>query len=84
MDLEPQKRLTNQELLELIERIRSAAGSEDEITEWVNTLEDQAPNSHVSDLIFWSDLSPEEIMERMVASSVPPLPPPGEPQCQGT
>ncbi|MBE9917911.1 hypothetical protein G8C92_28325 [Paenibacillus donghaensis] len=57
--------LSKQELLELVEKIMQADGSEQEIDEMIDVLERNVPHPQVSDLIFWNEkeLTPEEIIE---------------------
>lgn len=57
--------LSKKELLELVEKIMQADGSEQEIDEMIDVLERNVPHPQVSDLIFWNEkeLTPEEIIE---------------------
>ena len=77
----PKPRLTRQELVDLVEKIVSAEGSEAETSEWLETLEANVPDP-VSDLIFWTqrEMSAEEIVAKALAYEVVAMPPPGESQ----
>jgi hypothetical protein len=51
-------------LIEIIGQIMKSEGSEEEINEWINILENNVPHPAVSDLIFHGDreLTPEEVL----------------------
>ena len=78
----PKPQLTRQELVELVEKIASAEGSEAEMMEWLETLEANVPHPAVIDLIYYSDppLTPEEVVDEALAHvpNIVPMPPPGE------
>lgn len=59
-------KLTKEELVILVERILKADGSEEELDNMIDTVEQNVPHSNVSDLIFWNEegLSAEEIVNR--------------------
>ncbi|BFH62866.1 bacteriocin immunity protein [Paenibacillus azoreducens] len=70
--------LRKKELLELVEKIMQADGSEQEIDEMIDVLERNVPHPQVSDLIFWNEkeLTPEEIIEEAMNYKpiiIPPL-----------
>ncbi|MFU1797446.1 bacteriocin immunity protein [Paenibacillus azoreducens] len=70
--------LSKKELLELVEKIMQADGSEQEIDEMIDVLERNVPHPQVSDLIFWNEkeLTPEEIIEEAMNYKpiiIPPL-----------
>ncbi|MCM3291564.1 hypothetical protein M3661_15650 [Paenibacillus sp. MER 180] len=60
------KKLSRDELINLVREIMECEGSEHEIDEMMNLLESNVPDPQVSDLIFWSDIeySPEEIVDK--------------------
>ncbi|OBY77696.1 hypothetical protein BBG47_20305 [Paenibacillus sp. KS1] len=60
------KKLSRDELINLVRKIMECEGSEHEIDEMMNLLESNVPDPQVSDLIFWSDIeySPEEIVDK--------------------
>lgn len=59
------KRLSKEELVELVKKICNPKLSDEEISEYIEILEENVPHPAPSDLIFWNDedLSPEEIVE---------------------
>lgn len=61
--------LSRDELIILVSKIISGEGSESEIDEMLDLLERNVPDTHVSDLIFWSDIeySPEEIVNKAMS-----------------
>lgn len=46
--------LNQQELIELVEKIMSAEGTEEEIDSMIETFKKNVPHPYASDLIFWS------------------------------
>ena len=52
------ERLERDQLVLLVERIRRAEGTEDEIEQWLGLVDQSvsAPSGYVSDLIFWPNL----------------------------
>lgn len=71
-------RLSKMELVELVENIIRAEGTEEEIDEMINLLEKNVPHPEVSDLIFWNEkeLTPVEIVEEALNYIAIILPPP--------
>jgi hypothetical protein len=72
------KDLSESEMLELIERICKADGTESQISYWLNCLEVNAGDDRISDLIFWPgeyfggddngrELTPHEILRTAMA-----------------
>ncbi|QDX92980.1 hypothetical protein EEL30_12090 [Brevibacillus laterosporus] len=59
------EKLKKEELIKLVEKICNPKLSEEEVSEYIDILEQNVPHSAPSDLIFWSDtmLTPEEIVE---------------------
>ncbi|MCG1021434.1 bacteriocin immunity protein [Sutcliffiella horikoshii] len=59
-------KLTKEELVILVQKILKADGSEEELDNMIDTVEQNVPHSNVSDLIFWNEegLSAEEIVNR--------------------
>ncbi|WP_369899896.1 bacteriocin immunity protein [Bacillus manliponensis] len=59
------KKLTKQEVLELVKNIYALNMTEEEMSEAVDILEANVPHPAAGDLIFWDfrDLTPEEIVE---------------------
>ena len=57
------------ELVQLVERIMNARGTEEELERLLSTLEANVPHPRVSDLIFFPDkqMSAEEIVDAALA-----------------
>ncbi|WP_328039186.1 bacteriocin immunity protein [Halalkalibacterium halodurans] len=57
---------SKEELIQLVEKIMNAEGTEEEIDRYMDVLEKIVSDPNVSDLTFWNDeeLSAEEIVER--------------------
>ena len=73
------KDLSEGEMLELIERICKADGTESQISYWLNCLEINTGDERLSDLIFWPgeyfgdgddsrELSPQDILRTAIAN----------------
>ncbi|WHY96649.1 bacteriocin immunity protein [Peribacillus simplex] len=63
------KKLSKVELVELVNKICNPKLSDEEVSEYIEILEDNVPHPAPSDLIFWNDedLSPEEVVEIALA-----------------
>ncbi|MGG0248961.1 bacteriocin immunity protein [Peribacillus frigoritolerans] len=63
------KKLSNEELVELVNKICNPMLSDEKVSEYIEILEDNVPHPAPSDLIFWNDedLSPEEVVEIALA-----------------
>ncbi|QGQ48443.1 bacteriocin immunity protein [Metabacillus sediminilitoris] len=63
------KKLSKEELVELVNKICNPKLSDEEVSEYIDILEDNVPHPAPSDLIFWNDedLSPEEVVEIALA-----------------
>ncbi|MDR4924884.1 bacteriocin immunity protein [Peribacillus simplex] len=63
------KRLSKEELVELVNKICNPMLSDEEVSEYIEILEDNVPHPAHSDLIFWNDedLSSEEVVEISLA-----------------
>ncbi|WHY13121.1 bacteriocin immunity protein [Peribacillus frigoritolerans] len=59
------KKLSKEELVELVNKICNPQLSDEEVSEYIEILEDNIPHPAPSDLIFWNDedLTPDEIVE---------------------
>lgn len=59
------KKLTREELINLVNRIIECEGTEEEIDEMIEVIERNVPHPEVSDLIYWNDeeLTPEQIVD---------------------
>ncbi|WP_299514174.1 bacteriocin immunity protein [uncultured Rummeliibacillus sp.] len=58
------KKLSKEELIELVNKICNPKLSDEEISGYIDILEDNVPHPAPSDLIFWNeeDLSAEEVV----------------------
>lgn len=56
-----------QELIELVKKIMSAQGTQEEIDEWIEELESKVLDPNVADLIYHNNLSAEEVVEKALA-----------------
>jgi hypothetical protein len=63
------KKLSKEELVELVNKICNPKLSDEEVSEYIEILEDNVTHPAPSDLIFWNDedLSPEEVVEIALA-----------------
>lgn len=63
------KKLSKEELVELVNKICNPQLSDEEGSEYIEILEDNIPHPAPSDVIFWNDedLSPEEVVEISLA-----------------
>ncbi|MFE4130591.1 bacteriocin immunity protein [Peribacillus sp. YIM B13482] len=63
------KKLSKEELVELVNKICDPKLSDEEVSEYIEILEENIPHPAPSDLIFWNDedLSPEEVVEIALA-----------------
>ena len=68
----PDKR-TKEELVQLVERIQTAEGTEEEIDAMLDSLQASVPHPAVSDLIFYPDeeMTAEQIVEAALTYSTP-------------
>ena len=60
------KKLTWEELINLVNRIVECEGSEEEIDEMIEVVKRNVPHPEISDLIYWNDeeLTPEQIVDK--------------------
>ena len=56
-----------QELIELVKKIMSAKGTQEEIDEWIEELESKVLHPEVADLIYHDNLTAEEVVEKALA-----------------
>ena len=63
------KKLSKEELIELVNKICNPKLSDEEISGYIDILEDNVPHPAPSDLIFWNeeDLSAEEVVNIALA-----------------
>jgi len=64
-----EKKLSKEELVELVNKICNPKLSDEEVSEYIEILEKNVPHPAPSDLIFWNEeeLSPEEVVEIALA-----------------
>ncbi len=55
--------MDKKELIDLVDRIKECDGTEEEIDELIDLLEKNVPDPNVGDLIFYRELSSEEIVD---------------------
>lgn len=60
------KKLTREELIDLVNKIIECEGSEEEIDEMIEVVKRNVPYPDISDLIYWSEdeLTPEQIIDK--------------------
>ena len=60
------KKLTREELINLVNRIVECEGSEEEIDEMIEIVKRNVPHPEISDLIYWNEeeLTPEQIVDK--------------------
>ncbi len=60
--------MTRQELIELVEDIINIDGkTEKEIDKLLDLLKHNVPDPNVSDLIYWNDLTPDQIVDKALS-----------------
>lgn len=60
--------MTREELINLVKEILDVENkTEKEIDKLMDILKQNVPNPDVSDLIYWNDLTPEEIIDRALS-----------------
>ena len=60
------KKLTREELINLVNKIVECEGSEEEIDEMIEVVKRNVPHPEISDLIYWNEeeLTPEQIVDK--------------------
>ena len=60
------KKLTREELINLVNKIVECEGSEEEIDEMIDMVKKYVPYPDISDLIYWNEeeLTPEQIVDK--------------------
>lgn len=61
------KKLTREELVELVRKIMKCEGTEAQIDEMIDVLEQNVLDPEVTDYIFWDDNTPEEVVDKALA-----------------
>lgn len=52
------KKLSREELIDLVQRLLDNAGTDDQIAEWITELKANVPHPHPSDLVYWNFKQP--------------------------
>ena len=60
------KKLTREELINLVNKIVECESSEEEIDEMIEVVKRNVPHPEISDLIYWNEeeLTPEQIVDK--------------------
>lgn len=63
------KQFSKEDLIELVRKIINVEGTEEEIDNMIDILEQSVPHPEVSDLIFWNEieLTPEQVVEQALS-----------------
>ena len=59
--------MTREELVELVKKIAAVDGTEEEIDNMLELLKKNVPDPRVSNYIFHTNLTPEEIVDKALA-----------------
>jgi hypothetical protein len=59
--------MTKKELVELVKEIMSWQGTEEELSEKLFLLKQNVPHPSPSNLIYWDDLTLEEVVDRALS-----------------
>jgi len=59
--------LDRSSLIKLIEQLRNFEGSEEDEDASLERLEDLVTDPNISDYIYWTDMSPEEIADKVLS-----------------
>jgi hypothetical protein len=60
--------MTREELIDLVKQITTPKGkTEEEINKLIDVLERNVPHPAVTDLIFYDNLSPEEVVDKALS-----------------
>lgn len=58
--------MTREELMKLVEEIMTWEGTEEELAEKLDLLKKNVPHPSPSNLIYWDDLTPEEVVDKVL------------------
>ena len=69
--------MTKEELINLVTKIMDPdnPASEEEIDSLIETLENNVPDPNVTDLIYWANNSPTQVVEKALSYKIVALPP---------
>lgn len=60
-------KLSKEELVELVKKIFAGNGSEEEINDLLDILKKNVPHPSPANLIYWEDLTPEEVVNKCLS-----------------
>ncbi|PSV98000.1 hypothetical protein [Photobacterium lipolyticum] len=58
---------TKEYLIELVQQLMDCSGSEEELDEILVKVKSMVVDPYISDYIYWSDLSAEEVVEKALS-----------------
>lgn len=66
------KKLNKKEILELVVRIRKGEGTDEEVSRWIDNIENSVPNRNIVETIMGvgDDATAEEIVEKLYEANV--------------
>jgi hypothetical protein len=59
--------MTREDLIELVKKIATSQGTEDELDNMIELLKTNVPDPRVSNYIFYDELSPEQIVDKALS-----------------
>jgi len=59
--------MSREELIELVKKIATAQGTEEELDKMLELLKKNVPDPRVSNYIFYDELTPEQIVDKALA-----------------
>lgn len=62
-----ENQLTRDELIDLVKKIFASNGSEEEISDLIDLLKRNVPHPSPGNLIYWEDLTPEEVVDKSLS-----------------
>lgn len=62
-----ERKLTHEELVDLVRKIFAGNGTEEEISNLLDVLKKNVPHPSPGNLIYWEDLTPEEVVDKCLA-----------------
>jgi hypothetical protein len=59
--------MTREELIELVKKIMTVQGTEEEIDKMIEVLKKNVPDPRVSNYIFYAEMTPEQIVDKALS-----------------
>lgn len=59
--------MSREELIELVEKIMKCEGTEEEIDNMIDVLEENVVDPYVTDYIYYEENTPEEVVDKALA-----------------